>query len=52
MPTPRRLTAAVLATACVTATLVATGSAAADPGHGGPGTPGDVTTYDGPLALI
>lgn len=52
MTTPRRLTATVLTTACVTATLAATGSAAADPGHEGPGTPGDVTSYDGPLALI
>lgn len=52
MTTPRRLVAALLATACATATLAATGSAAADPGHEDPGTPGDVTTYDGPLALM
>lgn len=52
MTTSRRLTAVVLATACVTATLAATGSAAADPGHEDPDTPGDVTAYDGPLALI
>lgn len=50
---PRRLVAAaLLSTACATGTLAATGPAVADPGHEDPGGPGDVTAYDGPLALM
>ncbi|VXB23362.1 lysyl oxidase family protein [Nocardioides sp. AX2bis] len=53
MTSPRRLVAAaVLSTACAAGTLAAPGPAVAGPGHEDPGGPGDVTTFDGPLALM
>ncbi len=45
------LAAAAVAAACTTALLAAPGTALADPGHENP-EPGDIRTFDGPLALM